>query len=214
VRPNLPKGRNQAGVAEQAMNETTNVMLVGVGGQGIILASEVLSHVLMLAGHDVKKSDIHGMAQRGGSVRSDVRFGEKVFSPTIPPGQADILIAFEQLEALRYLPEVKRKGCVIVSTERIIPTTAVTGPHPYPDDILTRLRDGGVQVVEVPAPELAAQAGNPRTASTCLIAAVSWHLDIPDEIWDRALHQAFPQKIRAVNLRAFSLAREATSPAQ
>jgi indolepyruvate ferredoxin oxidoreductase beta subunit len=191
---------------------TSNIMLVGVGGQGIILASEVLCRVLVLAGHDVKKSDVHGMAQRGGSVRSDVRFGRKVFSPTIPPGQADILVAFEQLEALRYLPEVKRKGRIIVSTERIIPTTAYTGPYPYPGDILARLRDGGLHVHEVPAAELAAQAGNPRTASTCLLAAVSWHLKVSDEVWDRALREAFPEKIREVNLRAFALARQATRP--
>jgi len=188
-------------------------MLVGVGGQGIILAGELLAHVLALAGHDVKKSEIHGMAQRGGSVRSDVRFGPKVFSPTIPPGEADLLLAFEQLEALRSLPEVKRDGLIITSTETIVPTTAYTGPHPYPENIPALLRSNGVKVHEVDAPRLAVEAGNPRTAGTCLLAAASWHLKLAEEMWDSAFRDVFPGKILDVNLRAFALAREATRPA-
>jgi indolepyruvate ferredoxin oxidoreductase beta subunit len=195
------------------VSKPTNIMLVGVGGQGIVLAGEVLAQVLMLAGHDVKKSEIHGMAQRGGTVRSDVRFGETVFSPTIPPGQADILLAFEQLEALRHLPQVVTGGLVIASAERIVPTTAHLGPNPYPDDAMARIRGAGYRLQEVDAPALAAQAGNPRTAGTCLLAALAWHLDLPEEVWDRALHDAYPQKILDVNLRAFALAREATQPA-
>jgi indolepyruvate ferredoxin oxidoreductase beta subunit len=190
----------------------TNIMLVGVGGQGIVLAGEVLAHVLMLAGHDVKKSETHGMAQRGGSVRSDVRFGSKVFSPTIPPGRADILVAFEQLEALRHLNQLGRDGSVIASTQRIVPTTAYTGPNPYPDDIPAAIAKAGFGLCEVDAPALAAEAGNPRAAGTCLLAALSWHLPVAQEVWDTGLGEAFPQKIREVNLRAFSLGREATRP--
>jgi len=194
------------------MSKPTNIMLVGVGGQGIVLSGEVLAHVLVAAGHDVKKSEIHGMAQRGGTVRSDVRFGAQVHSPTIPPGAADILVAFEQLEALRHLPEVSRGGLVIASTERIVPTTAHTGPHPYPDRVMARIREAGLPLHEVDAPALAIKAGNPRTAGTCLLAALSWHLDIPEDVCGRSLREAFPKKILDVNLRAFDLARSATRP--
>jgi indolepyruvate ferredoxin oxidoreductase beta subunit len=187
-------------------------MLVGVGGQGIVLAGELLAHVLALAGHDVKKSEIHGMAQRGGSVRSDVRFGQRVFSPTVPPGGADLLLAFEQLEALRYLPELRRNGLAVVSTERIVPTTAYIGPYPYPENVLALLRSNGAKFYEVDAPRLAAEAGNPRTAGTCLLAAASWHLKVAEAIWERGLRDVFPSKILDVNLRAFALARAATRP--
>jgi indolepyruvate ferredoxin oxidoreductase beta subunit len=210
----LPEGSNQTRVGESRLTKTTNIMLVGVGGQGIILAGEVLAHALVLAGHDVKKAEIHGMAQRGGSVRSDVRFGRKVFSPTIPPGRADMLLAFEQLEALRHLPEVRRGGLVIVSTESIVPTTAHTGPHAYPQDVPALLRSNSVKVYEVDAPRLAAEAGNARTAGTCLVAAASWHLKVAEEIWELALRDVFPSKILDVNLRAFALARTATRPSQ
>ena len=186
-----------------------NVMLVGVGGQGIILASEVLCHALLGAGWRVKKSEVHGMAQRGGSVRTDVRFGTEVHAPLISVGAADILVAFEELEALRYLHFMRPNGLVLMSTERITPVTVITGPHPYPDDIPGLLARRGARVLVVDAPAVAAQAGNPRTAGIVLIGALSKHISVPPRAWRKAITALVPERFLEVNLEAFRRGRRA-----
>jgi indolepyruvate ferredoxin oxidoreductase beta subunit len=190
-------------------NATTNVMLVGVGGQGIILASEVLCHALLHAGWQVKKSEVHGMAQRGGSVRTDVRFGPEIYAPLISVGAADILVAFEQLEALRYLHFVRPDGLVLMSTERIMPVTVLTGPHPYPDDIPGRLAQRGAKAMVVDAPAVAAAAGNPRTAGIVLMGALSQHISAPLRAWRKAITTLVPERFLEVNLEAFRRGRKA-----
>lgn len=191
------------------MNKTTNLMLVGVGGQGIILASEVLSEALMLAGQDVKKSEIHGMAQRGGSVRTDVRFGEKVYSPLVAAGGADVLVSFEELESLRYLGQLKAGGAVVVNRERIVPTTVFSGPIPYPEDVegLLAARAGKVRMVD--GVGLARQAGNVRAAGTCLLGAIAGLLPVKEEHWRAAFEAKMPPKVLEVNWQAFALGRTA-----
>jgi len=188
---------------------TTNIMMVGVGGQGIILASEVLCHALMHAGWQVKKSEVHGMAQRGGSVRTDVRFGPEIHAPLISVGAADILVAFEELEALRYLHFMRPNGLVLMSTERITPVTVITGPHPYPDDIPGRLARRGAKVLVVDAPAVAAKAGNPRTAGIVLMGALSSHISVPPRAWRKAITTLVPERFLEVNLEAFRRGRRA-----
>ena len=205
------------------MTGTTNIMLVGVGGQGIILASEVLCRALLRPGFSpapcgwqVKKSEVHGMAQRGGSVRTDVRFGPEVHAPLISAGAADMMVAFEQLEALRYLHFLRPQGLVLLSTERIVPVTILTGPYPYPADVPTRLDNAGARVQVVDAPALAARAGNPRTAGIVLIGALSKHLAAPGSdpptsptprAWREAITALVPERYRDVNLDAFRRGR-------
>jgi len=190
------------------VSNTTNVMMGGVGGQGIILASEVLAEALMAAGLDVKKSEVHGMAQRGGSVRTDVRFGPKVWSPLISPGGADLLVAFEQLESLRYLPYLREGGTAFVSTQVIVPTTVVGGAG-YPADVKERLGKRAKRVVMVDAPGLAAKAGNVRTAGIALLGAFAPLLPVPDEAWEVAFAAKIPGRFLEVNRKAFQLGREA-----
>jgi len=190
------------------VSDIQNIMLVGVGGQGIILASEVLSEALLLSGHDVKKSEIHGMAQRGGSVRTDVRFGARVWSPLIPAGGADILVAFEQLESLRYLAQLRPGGQVLLSTEVIIPTTAIGGP-PYPAHVEDLLRTRASQVWALDSLALATQAGNPRTAGTCLLGALSHLLPVAEEHWQGAFKAKMPPRFLDVNWQAFHLGKHA-----
>ena len=139
-------------------NSVINILMAGVGGQGTLLASEILSEVLMQAGHDVKKAEVHGMAQRGGSVVSHVRFGKKVYSPIIPEGQADVLFGFELLETYRYLPLVKKTGAVVVNNLRIAPPSVLLGKSSYPQDIERKLKDRVKNVRIVDGLELAEQA--------------------------------------------------------
>jgi len=200
-----PRPRAQARV--DAASAPVNVMLVGVGGQGIILASEVLCHALMASGWQVKKSEVHGMAQRGGSVRTDVRFGREICAPLISVGGAHILVALEQLEALRYLHFLRPDGLVLMSTERIMPVTILTGPYPYPEDVPGRLGERGAQVIVVDAPALAAAAGNPRTAGVALMGALSCHLDVKTAAWRKAITALVPERFREVNVDAFRRGR-------
>ena len=190
-----------------AVTAPTNIMLVGVGGQGIILASEVLCRALLNAGWQVKKSEVHGMAQRGGSVRTDVRFGSEIHAPLISAGTADLLVAFEQLEALRYAHFLRPRGLVLVSTERIMPVTILTGPHPYPENTPSRLEQRGAQVRLVDAPGIAAEAGNPRTAGIALMGALAEYVEISAPAWRKAITALVPERYREVNLAAFRLGR-------
>jgi len=185
----------------------TNILLVGVGGQGILLASEILAEAFMLAGFDVKKSEIHGMSQRGGSVVSHVRFGKKVFSPVVPEGEGDILFGFELLETCRYL-NLLRSGAKIVANDfRIQPPSVLLGQERYPDNLQGAISARFPDFQLVDGLKIATELGNPRVANTVLLGAVSKHLQLDDSIWQKALQKMVPAKALEVNLRAFEAGR-------
>ena len=192
------------------MNETTNVTLVGVGGQGILLTADVLARTAAEAGLDVKKSEIHGMSQRGGSVSSQVRFGARVHSPIIPEGETDLLVAFDAVEAVRAFPSVRPAGRALVDRCYLVPITVSSGLQPAPEDpdgALARLY--GARLLRVDSRALAAEAGNPRTANMAIAGALSRLLPFPEEAWLAALRGRLPAKLVDVNLRAFALGRAA-----
>jgi len=188
--------------------EITNILLVGVGGQGILLASEILSEAAMLAGFDVKKSEIHGMSQRGGSVVSHVRFGTEVFSPIVPEGEGDILFGFELMETARSLPLLKQGGTVVANDLQISPPSVLMGQETYPDGLVERIKARFPDFLLVDGQKIAADAGNVRAANTVLLGAVSKRLDIAEEFWLKALEKMVPPKALAVNRRAFQQGRE------
>lgn len=185
----------------------TNILLVGVGGQGILLASEILAEACMLAGHDVKKSEIHGMSQRGGSVVSHVRFGREVFSPIVPEGEGDILFGFELLETYRSLPLLRKGGYVVANDLRILPPAVLLGQEPYPDDLPQRISGKFPDFLLVDGQTLAAEAGNVRAANTVLLGAVSRRLPIAEEYWLAALEKMVPPKAVSINVTAFNKGR-------
>jgi indolepyruvate ferredoxin oxidoreductase beta subunit len=190
------------------MNNTiTNILLVGVGGQGIILASEIMADVFMEAGFDVKKSEVHGMAQRGGSVSTHVRFGPKVFSPLIKEGAADIFLAFEELEALRYLSYLSPEPIILLNEQRLTPPSVSLGNEEYPANIHETLSKRSKQFKSIPARELALKAGDGRAANVVLLGALRAILSIPEEIWTENILRRFPPKAGPVNLEAFRLGK-------
>src|SRR5512133_3555723 len=190
------------------MNEQIkNILLVGVGGQGILLASEILSEAAMLAGFDVKKSEIHGMSQRGGSVVSHVRYGREGFSPIIPEGEGDILFGFELMETCRSLPLIKPGGIVVANDLRISPPAVLMGQVAYPADLALRIQDRFPDFLLVDGQQLAVTAGNVRAANTVLLGAVSKRLDIAEEFWMKALEKMVPKKAIDVNKTAFMMGR-------
>ena len=196
------------------MQVITNVTLVGVGGQGILLTSEILSRTAALAGRDVKKSEIHGMAQRGGSVISQVRFGDKVFSPIIADGASDILVAFEKTEALRWRPLLKAGGKALVNAQEILPVTVSSGQQPGvadPDVLLRGLY--GASLLTVDAAALAAAAGNLRTANLVIAGALSALTPFAVDQWHEAMRSRIPAKLLDVNLKAFDAGRAAAGAA-
>ena len=190
------------------MQETvTNILLVGVGGQGILLASEILAETFMQAGYDVKKSEIHGMSQRGGSVVSHVRYGREVFSPTVPEGEGDILFGFELMETCRYLHYLKPGGKVIANDLKLQPTAVLSGLVPYPEGLPELIRSRFPDFLLVDGQALAIEAGNPRAANTVLLGAVSKRLDIPEQYWLAALEKMVPARALEINRRAFLMGR-------
>ena len=185
-----------------------NVTLVGVGGQGTILVSDLLAIAAMEAGHDVKKSEIHGMSQRGGSVVSQVRFGPLVRSPIIPVGATDLLVAFERTEALRYAHLARPDAIVLVNDAERVPVSVSSGAIPPLADADARLRAiPGLRLV--PADALAVQAGNPKTANVVLLGALSRFTPIPEDVWQTALTVRVPPRFLDVNRAAFALGRAA-----
>lgn len=190
-----------------------NFILVGVGGQGILLSSDILCLVGMAQGYDVKKTDVHGMAQRGGSVISHVRLADEVFSPVVPDGAADFLLSFEKLEACRWVHLLHKQGVVVVN-EQAIPTLALAAkPTPYPSDaeVAAQLQAHAAHVSMVPSGELATALGNVRVANVILLGSLSYYLDIPLQIWLDAVAERVPPKVRALNLRAFEVGRMAVA---
>lgn len=190
------------------MDKTQNIFLAGVGGQGILLAGELLCLTLMECGYDTKKSEVHGMAQRGGSVTSHVRYGEKVFSPLIPEGEADILMGFEALETLRWTAFLKKGGILLVNRQEINPTTVTSGQMTYPENIYERIREIHPSTRVIDGLGLAKKAGNVRAVNSVLVGAVAGVMDIPEEIWKRVVARRIPEKLVPVNLRAFELGKD------
>lgn len=186
-------------------DDVRNILLAGVGGQGILLASELLSEALLLAGYDVKKSEIHGMSQRGGSVTSHVRYGSTVLSPLIKEGQADILFGFELLEAYRYLPMLRQGGDVFVNSQRILPAPVSVGVASYPQAIEKNLRSACPNAHFIDGLALAVQAGNPLTVNSVLLGALSTALEIPPALWHEVIAEKVPQQLLQENLFAFHL---------
>lgn len=182
----------------------TNVLLVGVGGQGTILAGKVLSKAAMLAGLDVKYSEIHGMAQRGGNVVTQVRMGKQVFAPTIEPGEVDFLVAFEQLEALRWAHALRPQGKAVVSTQMIDPMPVLMGAAKYPNGILDTLRARG-SLVTVDAPALAHEAGDARSGNVVLLGCLARDMGLERAFWEQAIRETVKPRFVEVNLRALGL---------
>lgn len=183
----------------------TNIVLVGVGGQGSVLAGQIIARVAMLAGLSVATSEVHGMAQRGGSVLSTVRYGKEVLSPAVSEGAADVLLAFEKLEALRYLNYLKADGLVLVNDQRIVPSVESLKLAPYPNDrtIEETLRRRARDVLIVPALEIAQKLGNPALTNTVMLGALSQVLDLSQDAWRRAVTELVPPKTVELNLLAF-----------
>ena len=187
--------------------QITNILLVGVGGQGILLASEILSETCMLAGYDVKKSEIHGMSQRGGSVVSHVRYGKEVFSPIVPEGEGDILFGFELMETCRSLALLRAGATVVANDLRIAPPSVLMGQEAYPEGLTERIRAQFPDFLLVDGQKLAIEAGNPRVANTVLLGAVSKRLDVAEQFWMQALEKMVPKKAFEINQKAFLMGR-------
>lgn len=187
--------------------KTTSIMIVGVGGQGTLLASKLLGNVLLSQGYDVKVSEVHGMSQRGGSVVTYVRFGEKVYSPVVDLGEADYILSFELLESARWIGYLKKGGRLITNTHRTPPMPVITGAAEYPSNIEARLRELA-EVTALEAMPLAEQAGSAKAVNVVLVGVLSRSMDIPEENWLRAIEETVPPKFAELNRRAFLLGRE------
>lgn len=181
----------------------SSILLAGVGGQGILLGSQILGEVALISGFDVKQSEVHGMAQRGGSVVSHVKFGSKVHSPLICQDEADFIFAFEYLEALRYIDYLKKDGVVVVNDQKIIPLTAQSGDVEYPKDIEPICLKKASKFVLVPAIKLARELNNLRTVNVIMLGALSNFLEFPEKNWLLALENVIPSKILPINRKAF-----------
>jgi indolepyruvate ferredoxin oxidoreductase beta subunit len=189
------------------MNEVKNVMIVGVGGQGTLLASRLLGNALLSENYDVKVSEVHGMSQRGGSVVTYVRFGKRVYSPVIDKGEADLIIAFERLEAARWLPYLKQGGTLIINDQRVSPMPVITGAMAYPEDILTKLKEKGANVIALDALALAQRAGSSKAVNMVLMGVMSKRLDFADSLWQETIEKTVPAKFLELNQKAFALGR-------
>ena len=191
-----------------------DIFLAGVGGQGTLLASEVLCDAFLLAGFDVKKSEVHGMAQRGGSVTTHLRFGQKVFSPLIEPGKADLLVAFEKIEALRFAHYLRPGGAMVVNAQEIFPPAVATGQERYPADVSERLAAVTDRLYLVDALAAALSLREVRTVNMVMVGAASRFLPLPEEAYEEALKGSLPERIVAVNVAAFRAGRSLLSPAK
>lgn len=185
--------------------KTTSIMIVGVGGQGSLLASKLLGNLLISEGYDVKVSEVHGMSQRGGSVVTYVRYGKKVFSPIIDNGEADCIVSFEKLEAARYVDKLKEKGTIITNTQQIDPMPVIIGAAQYPENILEVIKQKGIKIDEVDALSLAKQAGTIKAVNIVLLGKLSKYLDIPQEKWIKAIEQTVKPQFVELNKKAFQL---------
>ena len=186
---------------------TKNIMIVGVGGQGSLLASKLLGHLLLTEGYDVKVSEVHGMSQRGGSVVTYVRFGSRVCSPIIDKGEADFIVSFEKLEAARYVEYLRPDGRIVTNSQEVNPMPVITGAASYPEDLIGKLREKGITVDAMDCLSLAEEAGSAKAVNIVLMGRLSRYFDIPEEKWLQAVRECVPEKFVDLNLRAFALGR-------
>ena len=189
--------------------ETKNIMIVGVGGQGTLLASKLLGRMLLSAGYDVKVSEVHGMSQRGGSVVTYVRWGDKVYSPIIDKGQADFILSFELLEAARWTEYLKPGGKLITNTQQINPMPVITGAAAYPQGLEKKMTAAGVDLDAIDALALAEEAGSSKAVNIVLMGRLSKWFDFPEEQWLAAIEESVPPKFLKMNKKAFHLGRNA-----
>ncbi|MBR4760095.1 MAG: indolepyruvate oxidoreductase subunit beta [Lachnospiraceae bacterium] len=189
------------------MSETKNVMIVGVGGQGSLLASKLLGRLLLDAGYDVKVSEVHGMSQRGGSVVTYVRYGDKVYSPLVDEGEADYIISFELLEAARWLPYLKKDGQIVTNIQQIDPMPVITGAMEYPTDLVEKMKQTGAKVDAIDCLSLAQQAGSAKAVNIVLMGRLSHYFDMPEEAWQKAMEAVVPAKFLEMNKKAFELGK-------
>ena len=184
---------------------TKNIMIVGVGGQGSLLASKLLGRLLVDEGYDVKVSEVHGISQRGGSVVTYVRFGEKVYSPIIDEGEADFIVSFEKIEAARYIKDLRKGGTVIVNTQQIDPMPVIIGNAVYPADVLDEMKSKGVNVDAIDALSLASQAGSAKACNIVLMGRLAKYFDIPYDKWETAIAKIVKPAFIEINKKAFDL---------
>ena len=189
--------------------KTKNIMIVGVGGQGSLLASKLLGHLLMEQGFDVKVSEVHGMSQRGGSVVTYVRYGDKVASPVIDKGEADYIVSFELLEAARWLEYLKPGGRIVANTQRMDPMPVITGAAEYPQGLTEKMQAAGAAVDPLDCLSLAERAGNVKAVNLVLLGRLSHYFDFPESAWQEAIKACVPAKFLEVNQRAFQLGKNA-----
>ena len=189
--------------------KTTSLMIVGVGGQGTLLASKLLGRLLVSEGYDVKVSEVHGMSQRGGSVETYVRFGEKVYSPIVERGEADYIISFEKAEAARWLPFLKKGGKMIVNTQQIDPMPVIIGAAEYPENVIEEMIALGVDIDAIDALTPALEAGSAKAVNIVLMGRLARHFDIPREKWTAAIEQSVAPKFVEMNEKAFALGYDA-----
>lgn len=186
-------------------NNVKSVLIVGVGGQGTLLASRLLGNAMLSLGNDVKVSEVHGMSQRGGSVVTYVRYGQTVYSPILEEGEADYILSFEQLETARFLPYLKKGGTIISNTQTIDPMPVITGAKEYPQGILPALEEMGVNLVQADALSLAEQAGSVKAVNVVLIGVMAKQMGIDKAVWEETIRQTVPAKFVEMNLKAFEL---------
>ena len=189
--------------------ETKNIMIVGVGGQGSLLASKLLGHLLMEQGYDVKVSEGHGMSQRGGSVVTYVRYGDPVNSPVLDKGEADYIVSFELLEAARWLEYLKPDGQIVTSTQQIDPMPVITGAAQYPENLVEKMKTTGAKVDALDCLKLAEEAGSSKAVNIVLMGHLSRHFDFTEQEWMDAIEKSVPSKFLELNQKAFTLGRNA-----
>ena len=190
--------------------DTKNIMIVGVGGQGTLLASKMLGYVLLQQGYDVKVSEVHGMSQRGGSVVTYVRYGKKVYSPVIDKGEADVIISFEKLEAARWLEFLKKDGTIITNTQEVEPMPVITGSAAYPENRIEKMQAAGAKVDAKDFVSIAQEAGSAKAVNIALMGRLSTYFpEISDEQWQDAIEKIVPPKFLDLNRKAFEAGRNA-----
>ena len=190
-------------------NNTRNIMIVGVGGQGSLLASKLLGRLLLTKGYDVKVSEVHGMSQRGGSVVTYVRFGDEVYSPVIDEGEADFVVSFELLEAARWTKFLKKDGKIITNTQQMNPMPVVTGAAEYPAELVEKMKAAGFEVDAINALELVENAGSSKAVNIVLMGRLSKYFDFTEDEWMKAIEESVPQKFLEMNKKAFALGANA-----
>lgn len=191
------------------MMDTKNIMIVGVGGQGTLLASKLLGKLLSTKGYDVKVSEVHGMSQRGGNVVTYVRYGDHVYSPIIDKGEADLIISFELLEAARWTEYLKKGGRIVTNLQQINPMPVITGATQYPQELVKKMQDKGINIDAFDALKLAEEAGTSKAVNMVLMGKVSNYFDFSEKTWDEAIEQSVKPQFKEMNKKAFHLGKNA-----